>query len=156
LQGFGRGVIDDELIKTVSAKSSDLRHALGVLMKAGKLADQRRDTKIAEEDVERALQSVPPNMEIFLSSLSKRDLFMLKEIVKSPGITTRELKELHNLHFKECCLRTIELRLKELELKGLLRSESVSLPTRGRAKRWYTCVELPEKNGVMAVPPAVL
>ncbi len=160
LQGFGRGVIDDELIYTVAARSSDLRHALKVLYQAGNIANLKSDTQITEEYIEQALATVPPDSKRFISNLSKLEKFLLKEVIKKgeKGITTAELHRRCTMRMKEYTLRYIEIIMAELERKGLVRSKKQPYrDKRGQAKWWYPCVNLKfSEDGAMAAPSAAL
>ncbi len=141
LQGFGKNIIEDGLIQLVAARSSDLRHALSVLLAAGQNCEMRGDTRITEEDVEQALSNVQPDWRIAIDSLSEFEEFLYQTVKKKNGATTREI-HMHCQHMGfNITLRWVEKKLAQLELLGLLRSEYVALKGRGRAKRWYALIE---------------
>lgn len=137
LQGFGRGVIEDSLIHLVAARSSDLRHALSVLLTAGHNCELRGDNRITEEDVEQALNSVQPDWRAIVSNMSEFEKFLYETVKKKKGATTREIHTHCQLMGFRISLRWVEKKLAHLELLGLLRSEYAALPGRGRAKKWY-------------------
>ncbi|MEM5831160.1 MAG: BlaI/MecI/CopY family transcriptional regulator [Candidatus Aenigmatarchaeota archaeon] len=105
----------------VSKHGSDIRIALKVLQKAALIAEQKGSKTLKMEFVKNVVESgklVLPRKEILISSLKEQEKEVLNLIVKGKKTSSEILNSLE----QKTSLRTLQLYLKNLEEKGLIKS----------------------------------